>query len=88
MSCIHFAFLEQTSKDQLFHLQDEVIFWTHGDGTKRFKLQFPRAPYFFLVNFELGFSVTASCIVIKLQFILLFINFQIKKRPCLHLLWF
>jgi hypothetical protein len=25
MSCIHFAFLEQTSKDQLFHLQDEVI---------------------------------------------------------------
>jgi hypothetical protein len=25
MSCIHFAFLEQTSKDQLCHLQDEVI---------------------------------------------------------------
>jgi hypothetical protein len=25
MSCIHFAFLEQTSEDQLFHLQDEVI---------------------------------------------------------------
>jgi hypothetical protein len=25
MSCIHFAFLEKTSKDQLFHLQDEVI---------------------------------------------------------------
>jgi hypothetical protein len=25
MSRIHFAFLKQTSKDQLFHLQDEVI---------------------------------------------------------------
>jgi hypothetical protein len=25
MSRIHFAFLEQTSKDQLFYLQDEVI---------------------------------------------------------------
>jgi hypothetical protein len=58
----------------------------------------------FFVNFELGFSVTASCIVLKLQFnLLLFITkskqekygaleqrriFQIKKRPCLHLLWF
>jgi hypothetical protein len=58
--------------------------------------------FFFVVNFELGFSVTAPCIVLKLQFILLlFITkskkekygaleerriFQIKKRPCLHLL--
>jgi amino acid transporter len=60
--------------------------------------------FFFFVNFELDFSVTASCIVLKLQFILvLFITkskkekygaleerriFQIKKGPCLHLLWF
>jgi hypothetical protein len=63
-----------------------------------------RGPHIFFVNFELGFSVTASCIVLKLQFILLlFIMkskkekygaleerriFQIKKGPCLHLLWF
>jgi hypothetical protein len=64
-----------------------------------------RGPHtFFKINFELGFSVTASCIVLKLQFILLlFITkskkekygaleerriFQIKKGPCLHLLWF
>jgi hypothetical protein len=81
-----------------------MIFWKHGDGTKRFKIKFPRAPYFFFVNFELGFSVTASWIVLKLLFILLlFITkskkekygaleersiFQIKKGPCLHLLWF
>jgi amino acid transporter len=60
--------------------------------------------YFFFVNFESDFSVTASCIVLKLQFILLlFITkskkekygapeerriFQVKKGPCLHLLWF
>jgi hypothetical protein len=64
-----------------------------------------RGPHtFFFINFELGFSVTASCIVLKLQFILLlFITkskkekygaleerriFQIKNEPYLHLLWF
>jgi hypothetical protein len=45
-----------------------------------FKIQFPRAPYFFLINFELGFSVTASCIVLKLQFILLFITKSKKEK--------
>jgi hypothetical protein len=57
-----------------------VIFLKHGDSTKRFKIQFPRAPYFFFVNFELGFSVTASWIVLKLQFILLLFIMKSKKE--------
>jgi hypothetical protein len=68
------------------------------------KLNFRGPHTFFFLNFELGFSVTASCIVLKLQFILLlFITkskkekygaleerciFQIKNGLCLHLLWF
>jgi hypothetical protein len=71
-------------------------------NTLKFNFRGPHT--FFFVNFELGFSVTASWIVLKLQFILLlFITklkkekygaleerriFQIKKGPCLHLLWF
>jgi hypothetical protein len=59
-----------------------------------------RGPHtFFFVNFELGFSVTASWIVLKLQFITKSKKekygaleerriFQIKKGHCLHLLWF
>jgi hypothetical protein len=34
----------------------------------------------FFVNFELGFSVTASCIVLKLQFILLLFIAKSKKE--------
>jgi hypothetical protein len=63
-----------------------------------------RGPHtFFFVNFELGFSVTSSSIVLKLQFILLLFITKWKKKvwgpraktylsnkkgPCLHLLWF
>jgi hypothetical protein len=40
-----------------------------------------RGPHtFFFVNFELGFSVTASCIVLKLQFILLLFIAKSKKE--------
>jgi hypothetical protein len=41
-----------------------------------------RGPHtFFLINFEFGFSVTASCIVLKLQFILLlFITKSNKEK--------
>jgi hypothetical protein len=57
------------------------FFWKHGDGTKRFRIQFPRTPIlFFFVNFELGFSVTASCIVLKLQLILLLFIAKSKKE--------
>jgi hypothetical protein len=58
MSRIHFAFLEQTSKDQLFHLQDEVI--------PSVSLQTPETPKF--SNYIFCFSTSNFSLYSNLNF--------------------
>jgi hypothetical protein len=50
-------------------------------------LKFEGPILFFFVNFELGFSITVCCIVLKLQFILLLFIRKSKKEKygALHL---